>query len=134
MESPATESTPIPRLVVLLKAARGYHVVDVRTILFAQAEERFCCMHFTDGTKKPVFHTLTELEGMLRCGERMGDLLFLRVHKSHIVAFHHATSVETDRSITLFNGTHLPIGRQYWTQVLTHGMSVRAPPNVVHEA
>ncbi len=124
---------PQPRHLILLKAARGHHLVDVRTILYAEAEERFSCMHFTDGTKKPVFHTLTQLEMILRCGERLGDMLFLRVHKSHLIAFHHTSSVERDRSITLLIGTHLPIGRQYWAQVLSHGMSVRAVYNVVHE-
>jgi DNA-binding LytR/AlgR family response regulator len=115
---------PVPRLIVLMKAARGYHVVDVRTVLYAQADSRFCRISFTDGTEKAVFHTLTEMEGILCCGERMGDLLFVRVHKSHIIGFHHLTSLGTDRSVMLAHGERLSVGRQYWNGLLAVGMCV----------
>ncbi len=132
MECPTAASPlPIPRLVLLLKAARGYHVVDVRSILYAEADERFCSMHFTDGTKKPVFHTLNELEAILRCGERMGELLFLRVHKSHLVAFHHTSAIGVDRRVLLQTGTYLPIGRQYWAHLLKCCMSIGPYETVV---
>lgn len=126
-------SMPIPRLQILLKAAKGHHVVDVRAILHAEADARFCRVFFTDGTDKAVFHTLTELEEVLCCGERIGDLLFLRVHKSHLVAFHHAVAVGTDRRIVLNGGHSLSIGRQYWASLLTLGMSVRSAGTVVRD-
>jgi len=120
----ASHGVPVPRFVILLKAARGFYLVDVRTILYAQADARYSRITFTDGSAKPVFHTLAELETILRCGERMGDLVFVRVHKSHMIAFHHAISVGTDRRI-LLSGEHcLPIGRQYWSALVVLGMSI----------
>ncbi len=112
------EHTPTPRLVILLKAARGYHLVDVRTILYAEADSRHSCMHFTDGTKKVVFHTLTELEGILSCGKRVGELLFLRVHKSYLAGLHHTAGVERAGSIELVGGRNVPVSRAGWKAML----------------
>lgn len=115
---------PTPRLVILLKAAKGYHVVDVRMILYAEADSRYSRIHFADGTEKAVFHTLSELEPILRCGERIGDLLFVRSQKSYLAAIHHATAIDRSSGI-LFNDRHrVPIGREYWGGVLGVVMAV----------
>lgn len=110
------ETMSTPRLVILLKASRGHHIVDVRTVLYAEAETRYSRLHFVDGTKKAVFHTLGELEAVLGCGKRVGDLLFLRVHRSHIVALHHLERME-GRYLFL-NGSRLPVSRQHWPQMI----------------
>lgn len=128
MPSPET----CPRLLIVLKAARGHQVVDVRKILFAKAEDRFCRMHFIDGTEKPVFHTLAELEAILNCGVRMGDLLFARLHKSHIVSSHFLASIEPNKTVVLCTGHQLPIGRQYWSDFLKNSNSVHGVNNGVH--
>lgn len=115
-----------PRFVVLLKAARGYHVVDVRTILYVRAETRFSRMYFIDGNDKAVFHALTEIEDVLCCGKRVGELLFLRSQKSYIVALHHATSIDRSSGILFGDGYHVRIGREYWGGCLKTATSIRS--------
>ena len=119
---------PQPRLLVLLKAARGYHLVDVRTILFAKAEDKYSRMTFTDGSQRVVFHTLVELEGILCCGERVGELLFLRIHRGHIVALHHATALVGTREFLLCDGTRFPVSKRASPDLLRTAGSVRPLP------
>ncbi len=115
---------PVPRLIVLMKAARGYHVVDVRTVLYAQADSRFCRISFTDGTEKTVFHTHTELDGLLCCGERMGELLFLRVHRGFIVALHQVIELDRMTGALLVNSERIPISKGEWKRVISAGGSL----------
>ena len=118
---------PQPRLIILLKAARGYHLVDVRTILFAQAEDKYSRVTFIDSSRKGVFHTLTELEAVLGCGRRNGDLLFLRSHRGCIVAVHHATELIGTREFLVCDGTRLPVSKGEWPTLLEVIASVGTP-------
>lgn len=114
--------SPVPRLVILLKAARGYHVVDVREILYAEADTRYCKLHFVDGSSWVVFHTLSELEGILCCGERMGDLLFTKVHRGYIVALHYAHTVDRTGGVKMCTGCEVPMSRGGWTDSLKRAL------------
>jgi DNA-binding LytR/AlgR family response regulator len=116
--------TLVPRLIVLMKAARGYHVVDVRTILFAQADSRFCRITCTDGTEKAVLHTLTELEGILCCGERIGELLFFRVHRGYVLALHQVVELDRMTGALLVNSGRIPISKGEWKRVISTGGSL----------
>lgn len=108
-----------------MKAARGYHVVDVRGILYAQADSRFSRLYLANGSSKAVFHTLFELEGILSCGRRVGDLFFLRLHKSYIVALHHAAEMDRAAGVLLTNGSRLPISRSEWAGSIPLGVTIR---------
>lgn len=120
------QSPPVPRLQITLKAARGLQLVDVRSILHARADTRYAAIELTDGRCVPVFHSLSELEIFLGCGQRSGDLLFLRVHKSHIVAFHHAVRIDA-YGLILPTGRNVPVGRKAWSSFHRTTCSIHAP-------
>jgi DNA-binding LytR/AlgR family response regulator len=133
MDAPeASQPTPSPRLLIMLKAARGYHVVDVRMILSIEADTRYAVLRLLDGRGLAVFHTLSVLEEWLQCGERYGDLLFLRIHRSHIVAFHHTDRIE-GKHIVSHSGTHFPVSRQYWPTIRKVAVSIRTNGVAVHD-
>jgi len=133
-DQPATaiEYPGQPRLLMLLKAARGFHLLDVRKVVRVEADTRYAVLFLVDGSNLPVFHNLAELEVMLNCGERLQDLLFLRIHRSHIVAFHHVVKIE-GRQLELNDGTCIHASRKLWSSITATAMSIRPAQNVVHD-
>lgn len=115
----------LPRLNILLKAARGHQVIDVRRVLLIEADERYCRAVLTDGSYRQLFHTLSEMERILRAGERLGDLLFLRTHRSYIVAFHHVIATDGPYNWKLQGNITVPVSRQLRADMLTVAGSVR---------
>lgn len=124
MSDPKTQARP--RFNILLKAARGHQVVDVRSIALVEAADRYCRAVLTDGSHRQLFHTLTDMERILCAGERIGDLLFLRMHRSFIVAFHHATGMEGKERIKLVGELHAPVSRQMRVAMLSAAGTVQA--------
>lgn len=116
---------PVPRNNILLKAARGYQVIDVRTIVLIEADERYCRATLLNDTTRPVFHTLAEMERFLCVGERLGELLFLRTHRSTIAAFHHAVGYDRRRGMQLIGGLVAPISREQRAAILSIAGAVR---------
>ena len=115
-----------PRFVILLKAAKGYYVVDVRTISYVRAETRYSRIVFTDASEKVVFHTMKALEILLGGGKRVGELWFVRSHKSCIVALHHALELDRESGVLLRNNVRLPISRGEWAGLIKERLTVEA--------
>jgi DNA-binding LytR/AlgR family response regulator len=105
-----SEPQPTPRLLIALSVARGWQLIDVRSIVAVVAEDKYACLVHTDGTRRPVFHTLVDMEGRLECGRRKGELLFFRIHRGHIAAMHHALDL-IPNEITMISGLRLPVSR-----------------------
>jgi len=124
MERMTLGEVSTPRFVVLLKAARGYHVVDVRAILYVRAETRYSRIVFTDASEKVVFHSMRALEILLGCGKRIGELWFVRSHKSCIVALHHALELDRESGVLLRNKDRLPISRGEWAGLMKERSSI----------
>ncbi len=116
---------PLPRFNILLKAARGHQVVDVRCIVLIEADERYCRALLTDGSHRQLFHTLTEMERALCAGERLGELLFIRTHRSFIVAFHHVIAYHGLHDLMLIGGAIAPVSRKLRDPVLLAASAIR---------
>lgn len=123
MSDPKTQARP--RFNILLKAARGHQVVDVRSIAFVEADDRYCRAVLTDGSHRQLFHTLTDMERILCSGERLGDLLFLRTHRSFIVAFHHVVALDGRVGLKLIGGFVAPVSRQLRAGIMAVAGAVR---------
>jgi DNA-binding LytR/AlgR family response regulator len=104
------EPQPTPRLLIALSVARGWQLIDVRSIVAVIAEDKYACLVHTDGTRRTVFHTLMDLEERLECGRRNGELLFFRIHRGHIAAMHHALDL-IPNEITMVSGLRLLVSR-----------------------
>ncbi|MFZ1664895.1 MAG: LytTR family DNA-binding domain-containing protein [Flavobacteriales bacterium] len=107
-----------PRFPLILKAAQGWRFIEVRLIVSILAEDKFARIRYADGAELLVFHSLAELEAGLCCGVRLGDLLFLRPHRSCIVAMHHATAIHAKREVVMCDGTVLPLSKRIWPKLV----------------
>lgn len=110
---------------ILLRTAQGWSLVDLRFILCAHAEDKYARLQLTDGGTLVVLHPLSDLEERLSCGERHGDLVFLRSNRSCIVAMHHAVRFHGKAAVELANGEQLPVGRRAWPGIVQVLASVR---------
>ncbi|HQV40302.1 MAG: LytTR family transcriptional regulator DNA-binding domain-containing protein [Flavobacteriales bacterium] len=105
------------RYPLILRDRNGHQLFDARSILFIQAEDKFARITCTDGTETVVFHALKDLEVRLACGSRVGDLFFLRTHRSCIAALHHAVALHGRSGVNFREGVSLPIGKRIWQQM-----------------
>ncbi len=68
---------------IVLPLMEGFEVVRVGDVIRCKAEDNFCCFYLKDGSKRLICRTLKFYE------ELLSDFDFIRVHKSHLVNFHH---------------------------------------------
>jgi diguanylate cyclase len=100
-------STPVPRLPV--EGADGTHFIDTADVRSVRADAHYTKVH--DGTRERMCPwSISEAEAQLDPG------LFLRVHRSHIVAISHVTLVrkEGDGAVVELDGPsphRVPVSR-----------------------
>ncbi len=102
------------RFPLLLRTAHGPQVFDARTLLRIDAEDKYARVTCLAGPNTVVLHALSDLEERLRCGKRIGDLLFARTHRSCIVALHHVHGLDRDRNLVLIEGLSAPLSKRAW--------------------
>ena len=70
---------------IVLPMLDGFEVIKVKDIVRCKAEDNFTCFYLTNGSKKLICRTLKFYD------ELLSEFKFIRVHKSHLVNFHHIT-------------------------------------------
>lgn len=70
---------------IVLPLIDGFEVVKVKEIVRCNAEDNYTCFYLKDGSKRLICKTLKFYEELLK------EFDFIRVHKSHLVNFHHIT-------------------------------------------
>lgn len=78
--------------------------LDLQDILYIEALKDYIAIH-TAAEKILSLQSMTELEGLLP------PAMFIRIHRSYIVAIHKIESIE--RSRVIINKQHLPVGDTY---------------------
>ncbi len=68
---------------ILLPLLDGFEVIQIKDIIHCKANDNFTEFFFTDGSKKLICRTLKFYEDLL------GELDFIRIHKSHLVNLQH---------------------------------------------
>ena len=109
---PRTPEDRTPRFPLILKDAYGWSLVDPQGIVRFDAEDKYARVVLEDGSNKVVFHSLADLEERLACGMRVCEMLFVRTHRKHIVAMHHAQHLHSRRGITMSDGTAVPLSKR----------------------
>ena len=122
-----------PRFPLLLKSAYGPALIKVDTILRIDAEDKYSRLHTTNGDSMVLLHGLADLEERLCCGQRIGERVFLRTHRSCIVALHHADGLEGRQGV-LLKGRPAPISRSAWGQLLHLLGSIGTPKEALRSA
>lgn len=105
-------SSMILRHKILLKSTKGYSFQPVDEIMYFKACDKYAEMHCADESVTIVFHSLSELEVKLCCGERVGPFLFFRVHRQYIAALHFANDWKSADCIEMENGLDVPVSRE----------------------
>ena len=123
-----------PALPLLLRSTTGWVFVDLRSILCLRAEDKYARLHRTDGSSLVVLHTLNDLEARIGCNARIGDLLFVRAHRSSIVAIHHACAIHDHQEIEFRNGERISFSRRLWPFLRELAGSIHATPSALHTA
>ncbi|MDR0841575.1 MAG: LytTR family transcriptional regulator DNA-binding domain-containing protein [Christensenellaceae bacterium] len=104
-------NTRAPKAVTFVHNGEN-RVIHIQDILYFKVENRLVTLHSSDGEEPFQFYaTLDHVKNMLHTDT------FLRIHRSYLVA----TSVIKqlcDRSVTLHDGTVLPVGRTYYAGLL----------------
>lgn len=103
---------------LILKTTIGWIFIPVCDILHIAAEDKYARLTYTNGQSIMLFHSLADLEERLACGTRIGELLFIRTHRSCIAAMHHAKALPTKGGIELSTGAVLPLGRGVRAELL----------------
>ena len=90
-----------------LPTLKGYRFVEVRDILYCEADSTYCKVYLRDQTFL-VSRNLKEIEKLLR------DHSFFRIHRSYLINLNHATEyVKGDGGLVfLSNGVHLPVSQR----------------------
>jgi len=122
-----------PRFPLVLKSASGWDFIPLNAILRIDAEDKYARLTYTDGTSIVLLHSLADLEERLACGHRIGEWIFLRTHRSCIVAMHYADGLEGRKQMKL--GAHrVPVSRSAWTRILDVLGSVHSGKTTVRSA
>lgn len=96
---------------LILKSTYGWIFIPVGDILHISAEDKYARLAYVNGSTVVLFHSLADLERRLACGKRIGELLFVRTHRSCIAAMHHAKALPPKGGVELSSGTVIPLGR-----------------------
>ncbi|MBV6405812.1 MAG: LytTR family transcriptional regulator DNA-binding domain-containing protein [Flavobacteriales bacterium] len=105
------------RAPLVLRTAHGPQLFDARTLLRFDAEDKYARATTTDGRRIVVLHPLSDLEERLCCGERIGDLLFARTHRSCIVALHHVSGMDKLRNLVFDEHPAAPLSKRAWQEL-----------------
>lgn len=122
-----------PRFPLILKSTYGPVFIPLNNIVRIDAEDKYSRLHYTNGESMVLLHSLSDLEERLCCGQRIGDRVFLRTHRSCIVALHHADALQ-GRDQVVLNGQQAPISRSAWGQLLHLLGSIGTPEKALRSA
>ena len=122
-----------PRFPLILKSAYGPVFIKLDSILHINAEDKHSRLHFKQGKSMVLLHSLNDLEERLCCGQRIGDRVFLRTHRSCIVALHHADGLD-GRDQVVLNVQAAPISRTMWSSLLHLLGSIGTPKEALRSA
>ncbi|QQR85394.1 MAG: LytTR family transcriptional regulator [Flavobacteriales bacterium] len=123
-----------PSFPLLLRSSTGWVFITTVEILHIKAEDKYARLTCTDGSNLVLFHSLADLERRLACGKRIGELLFVRTHRSCIAAMHYAQAIPPKRGLLLADGTELPLGRGVRADLLRLMGAVHATARAVRAA
>lgn len=122
-----------PIFPLILKSTIGHILIHADSIVRVVAEDKYARLTYTNGRTELLFHSLSDIERRLACGTRVGELLFVRTHRSCIAAMHHATGLE-GRERVLLQGQSAPISRENWPMLLRLLGTVRGAKSTVRSA
>lgn len=90
---------------IVMPLLDGFEVVQVKDIIRCKAEDNFTCFYLKDGSKKLICRTLKFYDELLH------EFDFIRVHKSHLVNFHHITKYRKGKGgeLTLSDGSMVEV-------------------------
>ena len=119
---------------LVLKSTHGWVFIPAGDILYLTAEDKYARLTCLNGSTLVLFHSLADLEVRLACGTRIGDLLFVRTHRSCIAAMHHARVLPPKGGIELASGQVLPLSRGARTELLRIMGSLHSAARAVRAA
>ncbi len=122
-----------PNFPLISKSRIGWILIPAGEILRIVAEDKYARLTFTNGRTELLFHSLNDIERRLACGIRIGELLFLRTHRSCIVAMHHATGLD-GRERVLLQDQSAPISRGAWPVLLRMLGAIRTAKTAIRSA
>lgn len=101
---------------VVMPLIDGFEVVQVGEIVRCKAEDNFTNFYLKDGTKRLICRTLKFYD------ELLSDFDFIRVHKSHLVNFHHIKKYHKGKGgeLTLSDGSVVSVATSRKKDLLSY--------------
>ncbi len=89
-------------------AMQGFQVIDLKDIVYAEAENSYTVFHLADGQKIVSSRTLLEYETLLT------DSDFIRIHRSFLINPNYISSYQKGDGgvVTMSNGTEIDVSRR----------------------
>lgn len=98
------QGEPISKIAV--SSQSGVFFIDLKDIVYAEADSNYTTLMLVDGRAFVVSKTLKDLQDVLE------DSHFLRVHRQYIINLNHVTHLDRTRStLTMINKKELPVAR-----------------------
>lgn len=90
---------------IVLPLLDGFEVIKVKNIIRCKAEDNYTCFYLEDGSKRLISKTLKVYEELLK------EFDFIRVHKSHLVNYHHITKYQKGKGgeLKLTDGSRVEV-------------------------
>ncbi len=101
---------------VVMPLIDGFEVVVVGDIVHCKAEDNFTSFYLKDGSKRLICRTLKFYD------ELLSDFDFIRVHKSHLVNFHHIKKYHKGKGgeLVLSDGSVVSVSASRKKELLSH--------------
>lgn len=100
-----TDKPLIPSDYLFVKSEYKLLRIDFSSILYLESLRDYVAIHITDGTKILTLQSLTSFM------QELPGHLFVRIHKSYIVALNKINFIEKNKVV--INKIHLPVGDTY---------------------
>ena len=99
---------------IVLPTSAGLTIVQVKDVIYCQAEINYTLFFFADKKKMLVTKTLKEFE------ELLNDYDFIRVHNSHLINLHHVKNFirAEGGSVTMSDGSVIDVSRRKKDELL----------------
>ncbi|MFD0862737.1 LytR/AlgR family response regulator transcription factor [Sungkyunkwania multivorans] len=95
-----------------LSTSSGYEVLDVRNIIFCEANGSYCAFHTTDNKQFVSSNNLKKVESLLQ------EANFCRIHRSILINLKHVKGFNKDGVINLTNGHNVTIASRNRKNIL----------------
>ncbi|MEQ1552909.1 MAG: LytTR family DNA-binding domain-containing protein [Ferruginibacter sp.] len=76
------------QITLMLPTSKGIEVIDIRSIIRVEAISNYSKLYFCSGKTLVVAKVLSKLQEVLAAachGEMLGELHFIRVHRTHLI-------------------------------------------------